>query len=153
MSKPRYPWWGYVKNVIRSYPSLQREYDELHEQSITASMSGMPGGNGVSRGTENIALRQLPGPKQKEYEAVKAAVGLTHRMATGEERMKVVELVFWKQSHTLNGAAIRANISYDTAINYHGDFIMLVAYFRELITYEELRDSQKFALKSHKSVL
>lgn len=153
MSKPRYPWWGYVKNVIRGYPALKREYEQLHEQSITARLSGMPVGSDVSRGTESIALRQLPGPKQKEYDAVKAAVNATQRMITGEDRMKVIDLVFWKQSHTLSGAAMRANISYDTAINYHGDFIMLVAYFRELITYEELRDGQKFALKSQKSVL
>lgn len=153
MSKPRYRWWGYVKNVIRDYKMLNEEYRALHEQSITANISGMPCGGGPSRGTENIALRELPKPKQLEYEAVKSAIAYTQRMKTGPERLKMIDLVFWKKSHTLSGAAMAINISYDTAIDYHGDFIMLTAYFRGLITYDELKGTQKFALKSQKDVL
>lgn len=153
MSKPRYKWWGYIKNVIRAYPGLKREYESLHEQSVTANTSGMPGGGDVSRGTENIALRELPGPQQAEYEAVRKAVAVTEQMRTGADRLTLMNLVFWKQSHTLQGAAMAVNVSYDTAIDYHGDFIMTVAYFRELITYDELKASQKFALKSHKDVV
>lgn len=153
MSKPRYKWWGYVKNVIRAYPGLKQEYEELHKQSVTANMSGMPGGGGVSRGTEEIAIRELSKPKQMEYDAVRKAIEATERMRTGQDRMKLMSLVFWKQSHTLQGAAMAVNVSYDTAIDYHGDFIMMVAFFRDLITYEELKEHQKFALKSHESVV
>ena len=149
MSKPRYKWWGYVKNVIRAYPGLKQEYEDLHRQSVTANMSGMPGGGGVSRGTEDIATRELSKPKQMEYDAVRKTIEATERMRTGQDRMKLMSLVFWKQSHTLQGAAMAVNISYDTAIDYHGDFIMMVAFFRDLITYEELKEHQKFALKSH----
>ena len=42
MSSPRYGWWGYAKAMIRAYPQLHREYEELHTQKITASISGMP---------------------------------------------------------------------------------------------------------------
>ena len=42
MSKPRYRWWGYIRNVIRAYPELKKEYDALHQQSVTANLSGMP---------------------------------------------------------------------------------------------------------------
>jgi hypothetical protein len=45
------------------------------------------------------------------------------------------------------------HVSYDTAINYHGDFIMMAAYFRDLITYDELKEHLKFALKSQNDVL
>lgn len=148
MSKPRFKWWGYVKAVIRSYPVLKKEYNELHEQSLTANITGMPAGGGSGRGTENIALRELQGPKQAEYESVRKAIAVTERMRTGEERLKLIDTVFWKKSHTLSGAAYKLNISYDTAIDYHGDFIMLTAYFRGLIAYEDLKKSQKFALKS-----
>lgn len=153
MSKPRYKWWGYVKNVIRAYPGLKQEYEELHRQSVTANMSGMPGTGGVSRGTEDIAIRELPKPKQMEYDAVRKTIEATERMRTGQDRMKLMSLVFWKQSHTLQGAAMAVNVSYDTAIDYHGDFIMMVAFFRDLITYEELKEHQKFALKSHDPVV
>lgn len=153
MSKPRYKWWGYIKGIIREYPALKKEYDSIHEQSVTANLSGMPRGGPASRGTEEIALRELPAPKQNQYNAVSKAVEVTQRMRTGKDRMRIVDLVFWKNSRTLAGAAMEVNVSYDTAINYHGDFIMLVAYFKGEITYEELKDSQKFALKSHKSVV
>ena len=153
MSKPRYKWWGYIKNIIRAYPGLKKEYEQLHEQSVTANMSGMPGGGEVSRGTENIAIRELPRPKQMEYDAVRKAVAVTEHMRTGADRLKLLNLVFWKQSHTLQGAAMAVNISYDTAIDYHGDFIMVVAYFREMVTYDELKEHQKFALKSQNNVI
>lgn len=153
MSKPRYKWWGYVKYIIRDYPYLRDRYNQLHEQSVTASASGMPGGGGVSRGVENIALKELPKPNQLEYDAVRRAIAVTERLRTGNERMRLIDLVFWKQSHTLSGAAMMTNISYDTAVGYHRDFIMLTAYFREMVPYEELSDFQKFTLKSQKDVL
>ncbi len=154
MSKPRYGWWGYIKHVIRAYPDLKREYHALHEQSITANASGMTGGGGgISRGVECVAMRELPKPKQKEYDAVRQAIEVTEYLKTGQERLKLIDLVFWRGSHTLSGAAMALNISYDTAIDYHGDFIMMVAWYKDLITYEELKPTQKFALKSQKSVL
>lgn len=153
MSKPRYKWWGYIKSVIRAYPDLKKEYEAIHEQSITANVSGMPGAGEVSRGTEDIALRELPRPKQREYDAVRNAASATASMKTGKDRLNIIDLVFWKKSHTLAGAAMQANISYDTAIGYHGDFIMLVAYFKELVTYDELTLPQKIALKSQKHVV
>lgn len=153
MSKPRYRWWGYVKNVIRAYPGLKREYNELHEQSITANMSGAGGSGGISRGTEITAIRELPRPKQREYDAVKSTILVTEQLRTGKERLKLIDMVFWKGTHTLSGAALALNISYDTAVDYHGDFIMLVAYHKELVTFDEMKPTQKIALKSHKSVL
>lgn len=149
MSKTKYKWWGYIKSVIRSYPDLQKQYDELHEQSVTANTGGLPGSGGLSRGTEDIATRQLPKPLQDELEAVQKAIRVTERMKTGKDRLKLIALVFWKQSHTLQGAAMQVHISYDTAIDYHGDFIMLVAYYHGNATFEELRNHQKIALKSH----
>lgn len=153
MSKPRYQWWGYVKNIIRSYPRLKEEYDGLHEQSVTANMSGMPGSGEVSRGTENIAIRELPKAKQAEYDAVRKAIAITERMRTGADRIELINLVYWKQSHTLHGAAMAVNISYETAVEYHRDFIKISAYFRELIDASELTGIQKLALKSQNNVL
>lgn len=154
MSKPRYGWWGYVKNMIRAYPGLKREYDDLHTQSITANMSGTGGGGGgVNRSLENIAMRELPRPKQTELNAVQDTIHLTEHLRTGKDRLRLIDMVFWKGTHTLAGAALALNISYDTAIDYHGDFIMLVAYHKELITIEELKPAQKIALKSQKYVI
>lgn len=153
MSKPRYRWWGYIKNVIRAYPELKSKYEDMHSQSMTANLSGMPGGGSASRTVENIAIRELPKGEQEEFEAVRKAVDVTERLRTGADRLKIISLVFWKGSHTLHGAAMETHIGYDTAIDYHGDFIMIVAFFMGRIPYEELKKSQKIALKSQKPVV
>lgn len=133
MSKPRYKWWGYVRGIIRAYPELKREYNELHRQTITASASGLPGGGNVTRGTENIAVRELPYTKQREYEAVKRAVEATKRLPNGQQRLKIIELVYWKKSHTVEGAAMRVGYSPDRGKQLHGDFIRLVAKYYGLM--------------------
>lgn len=127
MSKPRYKWWGYIKNVIRAYPSLKKEYEDLHEQSVTANMSGMPGSGSVSRGTEDIAIRELPYTRQREYEAVRRAIETMSLQPNGEIKLKIIDLVYWKRSHTLEGAGMRVGYEYKTARQINGEFIRLVA--------------------------
>lgn len=127
MSKPRYKWWGYIRGVVRAYPELKREYEELHRQSLAAGIGAMPTGGGVSRGTEDIAVRELPYTKQREYEAVRRAIEATKRMTNGAQRLRIIELVYWKRSHTVEGAAMYVGYSPDRGKQLHGDFIRLVA--------------------------
>ena len=133
MSRPRYGWWGYVKDIIRRYPSLKEEYADLHTQTVTPSYAGMPGGGSASRATELIAVRELPSNKQREYEAVKRAIAATERMNASRDRLKIIKLVFWDRSHTLDGAARMIPCSYRTARRYHSEFIMAVASFYGLL--------------------
>lgn len=127
MSRPRYDWWSYVKGMIRRYPELKARYADLHVQSVTANYSGVPRSGGASRGTEDIAVRELPTTAQREYEAVRRAIEQTERYRNGRDRLKVIELVLWKQSHTIEGAALMVPCSIATAWRYHGDFIRRVA--------------------------
>lgn len=127
MSKPRHDWWPYVKGMIRRYPALREQFLDLHEQSITPAYSAMPGGGGVSRTVEQLALKTMPKIAQKEYDAVLSAIEETQRMKTGADRIKVIDLVFWKHSHTLEGAAQSVPCHYKTAQEYHREFIYLVA--------------------------
>ena len=127
MSRPRYDWWPYVKGMIRRYPTLKQEYADLHSPSVTANYSGMPRSGCVSRGVEGLAIRELPSTKQREYEAVRRAVETTERYVNGRDRLKVIDMVLWKRSHTLEGAALMVPCSIATAWRYHGEFIKLVA--------------------------
>lgn len=127
MSKPRYKWWGYVKNIIRAYPDLKKAYEALHEQPVTANASGGSNTGNVSRRTENVAIRELPYTEQREYEAVRRAVEYTKHFRNGDKRLKIIELVYWKNSHTLAGAALQVGYSYDRAKQIHKDFIVAVA--------------------------
>ena len=65
MSTPRYNWWPFVLNMIKDYPKRKMDYDDLHDQTVTASITGMTGGGSASRKTENTALRQLPAQEQR----------------------------------------------------------------------------------------
>lgn len=126
MSKPRYNWWGHAKNLIRDYPELKQQYDDLHRQKVTQNYSGMPGGSGSGRTTEDIATRELPKCKQREYDAVSMAIDSTRRLPYGNDCLKMIELVYWKQTHTLAGAALVLNIHPQTGKNWNGDFIRRV---------------------------
>ena len=133
MSKPRYPWWSYAKSMIRNYPSLKEQYADLHSQSITADYSGAPHPGGESRAVESLAIRELPGTKQREYEAVRRAIATTERYRNGQDRLKVIKLVFWDKSHTLEGAALMVPCHYKTAQGWHNEFIRLTASYYGLM--------------------
>lgn len=94
---------------------------------MTANYSGMPGGGGDGRGLEALAVRELPGTRQREYEAVRRAVAATQRMRTGADRLRIIRMVLWEGTHTLEGAARRIPCSVRHAKEWHGDFIRLVA--------------------------
>lgn len=127
MSKPRYDWWPYVKGMIRRYPKLKAEYGALHIPSMTADYSGMPKGGGGGRALEALALRELPKTSQREYEAVRRAIAATERYSNGGDRLVVIDLVLWKRSHTLEGAALMVPCSVITAKRWHSEFIRAVA--------------------------
>ena len=127
LSRPRYDWWPYVKGMIRRYPALKEQYDDLHSPSMVADYSGMPHGGGGGRAMESLAVRELPSTQQREYEAVRRAVEATGRYRNGADRLKVIRLVLWDRSHTLEGAALTVPCSYMTARRYHCDFIIHVA--------------------------
>lgn len=127
MSKPKYDWWPYVKGIIRRYPQLKADLRDLHTTSLTASYSSEPHGSGVNRTTENIAVRELPKNNQREYEAVRRAVETTERYKNGLDRLKLIKLMYWDKTHTMQGAALNIPVSYDTAKEWNREFIRLVA--------------------------
>ncbi len=103
MSKPRYRWWGYIKNVARAYPALRRQPPEaLNRQD------------------------------RRERQAVETALEAIAALPDGAERLGVVDRVLFRRSHTLEGAALAVAVSYMTARRYQGDFIGRVAEALEL---------------------
>ncbi|MCC8076251.1 MAG: hypothetical protein LIO95_10010 [Clostridiales bacterium] len=127
MSKPRKLWWGYVKAVVRAYPELQAQLNELRQPSTGGRSDSQPGAKGASRTTENIATRTLPPMDMKHLEAVEKAVKWTEKLPTGPERLKIIELVYWKQSHTLSGAAQAVGYSYQHTLFLNRQFFYMVA--------------------------
>ena len=71
--------------------------------------------------------------EKADFEAVKNAISQTRRLRNGEMRMEMIDLVFWKQSHTLSGAAMQFPLCEREVRQWHTDFIRLVGRNRGLI--------------------
>lgn len=128
MSSPRYDWWPYVKGMIRRYPELCARQEELRRTKMSPNLTGMPSAHGqTSDPVADAALRELPEINRRELEAVRQAIDETLTMPNGKERLEMVRLVFWKKTHTLEGAAMKCHVSYVTARRWHGEFIKDVA--------------------------
>lgn len=125
MSKPREGWWSYAKWMLRKYPERIRELEELRARGPGEHTGGKPQG-GKPRPTENMALRELPASRQRELDAVRIAMDAQSLRTNGELRRELVRLVYWEQSHTLSGAAMRLHISYDTARQWNKEIIYSV---------------------------
>jgi len=127
MSKPRDPWWPYIKNVLRAYPAMKRELEARQQASVTVHYNAAGGSSGPSRTTENTALRELDPARQREYEAVRKAIRKTGYLPDGKTRNDIIRLVYFRKRYNLYGAAWACHVSEATARRWHGDFIRLVA--------------------------
>lgn len=95
--KNKDPWWGYVKAMIRRYPA------------------------------RNSNAEWLCGLDLAEYEAVRQALDDTERWPNGDCVRRLVDMVFFRQSHTLSGAAQRIPCGYETAKRWQQKFVRQVA--------------------------
>lgn len=129
MSKPRDPWWGYMKNVIRMYPNLKAEHDALHASSMVANYSGMSGSHsGANRTVENIAIKELRPLQQSWYEAVDSAVRITEMFPNGERRMQLISGLYWDGRYSKIADAC-TDLGYEEVQlkRFHVSFVHLVA--------------------------
>lgn len=128
-------WRQRTRAAIREYPGLLRKDRELKQTTLVAQYGGKIGGraSGTTRTAEAAALRQLPRQEQRNLDAVAAAIQTTMRYRNGDLRIKLIDLVYWRETHTLTGAAMAIHISSQTAKAWHSGFIELVdAYLRIL---------------------
>lgn len=62
-----------------------------------------------------------------EIMAVQKAIEATEKLPNGQARLKVIDLVLWKRTHTLEGASLQIPCCERTARYWQSDFIKLVA--------------------------
>lgn len=108
------------------------ELRRKQEAAITPKYNGMPGGGGPRRTTEDLGTATLGKAVDREVEAVRAAIEETKRMKRGGERLQLIDLIFWKKTHTLDGACAACHVSERTGRRWHAEFIHLVARNRDL---------------------
>lgn len=97
MSRPKYLWYEYVK------------------KSILYSFGC------------NMAQTQGDRQKEKFDDAVKTVLARTSGQDDGNERLKMIDLVYRKRRYTVPGAAVQLHISERTAANWNKDFVYAVA--------------------------
>lgn len=102
MNKQHYPWWGYVRHIVREYP----EYKETQE---------------------------LGNAGQQDEAAVEDAIVSTEKMTDGRIRLKLIRLMHWDKTHTLEGAAKAVNCDRSTAARKQRAFFEEVARNRGLM--------------------
>ena len=88
VSKPRYPWWGYIREILKRYPN-------------------------------NLT--------KNEIDAVEKAIEQTRQRPDSQQRIRLIESVFFKGTHTLAGAAQLIPCDYGTAKRWQQQFIQTVA--------------------------
>ena len=70
-------------------------------------------------------MRPATETEQREKAAVEAALEETEKLPDGETRLRLVGAVFFAQTHTLQGAAMREHMSYNSAQRRLSQFITL----------------------------
>lgn len=107
MSKYRYWWRPNVERLLKTYPALKAMQAAAKNPTLTARYGPQAGGGGISRGTENLALKTpLTAREQEAVEAVDKAIEEIRRQRDGETVLKIVTMVDFKRSHTIEGAAM-----------------------------------------------
>lgn len=94
--------------------------------TVTPSLSGMPMGGREHRSTEDSALRQLPPEDQRRLDAVAQALEISGHLTSGLARVKMIEMVYFRRSHTIEGAALRIPCDVRTAKTWNNDFLLLI---------------------------
>ncbi len=120
-------WRDQARKAASAYPRLHEELRELQRMSVTPRLSGMPGGGGSGRAVEDAVLRQLPPEEQNAHDAVEHALRMMDLFRTAAKRRKLVELVYWRRTHTVYGAGVEIGVSEETAKRWNADFLLCVA--------------------------
>lgn len=81
-------------------------------------------------GTEG---KDLSGVAVKGRDAVKSAIEATERMNGGEDRMKLIRMVHFDRTHTLEGAAQKIPCNRSTAARWQRKFFEDVARARGIL--------------------
>lgn len=117
-----------ARAALRAYPRAKRKQSEMTDVRITPNYSGAPGSGSASRTTEDIALRAKLSPWEEDViNAVEFAMRMQSAYPNGEERMRMIRLVYFQRTHTLDGAALECHYS-DRAIKRWNAEILTAVY-------------------------
>jgi len=129
---------GYVEWQLEHYREDRRELEEYKRDAIPSATPGYslaPGGCSTSRTTEDIAVRIETNVYVEQLERSCKAIErvLSHLCETD---MKLIDLAYWKRSHTVEGAGMAIGLSRAGTYRHVNSILGLVAKEMGLISIE-----------------
>lgn len=130
---------GFVEWQLEHYREDKRELEEYKRDAIPSATPAysLVGGcsHGVSRTTEDVAVRIETNVYVERLERSCKAIErvLSHLCETD---MKLIDLVYWKRSHTIEGAGIAVGLSKSVTYRHVNAILGLVAKEMGLISVE-----------------
>ena len=118
-------WRTEARAALVAWPTLREELWERQKTKITADYFPSPKGGNGTRSVVRAALRQLPKKDQLRYDAVNHALRMQDGLSAPAKRRKLAEMVYFRRTHTLLGAAIELEISEETAKRWNADLLLL----------------------------
>lgn len=117
---------GYVEFQLAHYNEIRRDLEREKDAMMPSTVAkyGIGGGHGseASRTTENIGLRMATSPYIRNLEQTAEALGRVIGKLDDTD-LKLVDLVYWKGSYTVEGAAMIAGIGKSAAYSRINDIL------------------------------
>lgn len=128
-------WRNEARAALRAYPKIKSK-QAAFAPMITPIYGALAVKHGATRSTENAALTQtLTEREEAIIRAVDLAVGVQAGYYNADARMKVISLIYFKQTHTMWGAAIEVGYNLNTVKAWNTEVLMAV--------YAALKSSKK----------
>lgn len=117
---------GIVRYRLEHYHMNKQELTNFYNEHINSKTAQLSherkARGGVNRTTENEAMRFVENTYLREIEKSVTAIEYVINRLTVEDR-KLVEMVYWRNSHTITGAGMELSMSQRTAYR-HADMIL-----------------------------
>ena len=119
-------WRSEARRALRDYPRIKRRQGD-NEMQITPVYGGAAVQHSASRTTENVALRStLTEREENVISAVEFMLSMQRRYQNSAERLRMIELVYFKHTHTIDGAADIVHYSPDALWRWNGEILTAV---------------------------
>lgn len=110
--------------ALRAYPKIQRR---RREAKITPDYGGVVVQHSATRTTENVALAsRLTDAELNIISAVDFAMQMQGRCYNATERLKLVQMVYFRRTHTLQGVATEVGYNINTIKAWNSELLSSV---------------------------
>lgn len=117
-------WRREAKRALYDYPRIRRKQGA---QMITPNYAGVAVQHAPTRTTETAALSAAMSDREERVvRAVELALEMQRHYHNADARLLMVQLVYWRRTHTLEGAALEAHYSVEAVKRWNTEILTAV---------------------------